>query len=89
MAHLVISDVPGMSREMVEGMTAQLAEPLKRSPGFIIHGNGPTPRGWQVVEFWNSREDSERWYEANVKPNLPPGMNPEMSHYEIENVIQP
>jgi hypothetical protein len=41
------------------------------------------------VEFWNSKEDFERWYERNVKPNLPPGINPQMSHYEIENVIQP
>ncbi|MEA2376088.1 MAG: hypothetical protein QOD53_2551, partial [Thermoleophilaceae bacterium] len=40
MAILMTADVPGMTQEMVDGMTDQLMEQQKAQPGFVIHANG-------------------------------------------------
>ena len=77
-----------INREIMQGMLSALGERLKQSPGFISHANGPRQGGgWQVVELWESKEDFERWYEASVRPNLPPGVEVEIEHYEIETLL--
>lgn len=40
MAILITPEVPGMTHEMVDGMTEQLMEQQKAQPGFILHANG-------------------------------------------------
>ena len=35
MAILMTAEVPGMTREMVDGMTGQLEEQQKAQPGFV------------------------------------------------------
>jgi hypothetical protein len=88
MAHLIISEVPGMSREMAQQWMAQLEPKLKSQRGFIFHANGPTDAGWQAIEVWESREDFDRWFNESIKPMMPPGMEDKTIHHSIEAVVQ-
>ena len=89
MAILMTAEVPGMTQEMVDGMTAQLTEQMKAQPGFVIHANGPIDGGWRVTEVWADLDNWDSWYEGTIKPNLPPGMEPRVTTSELNDVVQP
>jgi len=89
MAILMNAEVPGMTQEMVDGMTAQLMEQQKAQPGFVVHTNGPIDGGWAVTEVWEAQENWDTWYEGAVKPNLPEGIEPRIATRELYNVVQP
>jgi len=89
MAILMTPQLRGMPQEMVEGTTAQLEGEQKSQPGFVVHANGPIDGGWGVTEVWEAQENWDSWYEATIKPNLPEGMEPQITTRELHHVFQP
>lgn len=91
MAVLITDEMTWMTREMYEGMAAQLLGPLAEAPGFLAHAAGPLQAGgWQVTELWESQESHDAWFTANVAPNLPAGAAaPVTSLRDIVNVLVP
>ncbi len=89
MAILMTAEVPGMTQEMVDGMSAHLEEQRKAQSGLVIHTNGPIDGGWCVTEVWESQENWNSWYEGAIKPNLPKGMEPRITTRELHNVVRP
>jgi hypothetical protein len=83
------AEIPGMTKEMVDGMTAQLTEEMKAAPGFVVHANGPADGGWRVTEVWDAQDNWDSWYEGTIKPNLPEGIEPQITTRELNDVIQP
>jgi hypothetical protein len=54
------------------------------SPGFIAHAGGPNPGGgWRVVEMWESEAEAQKWFDDNVKPNLPPEIVPHRTYHPL------
>lgn len=89
MGVLMTARIPGATQELMDGVTAQLGDALRNSPGFVFHVNGPIEDGWQVVEVWDSRADFEEWFENNVKPAFPDGVPlPSLSFHETHAVIE-
>ena len=43
MAVLMTAQIPGGTKEMIDGMRPVL-DHITRAKGFIVHGNGPSPR---------------------------------------------
>ena len=88
MAVLMIGEVPGLTEEMYAGMMGQMQAVLRGSKGFVSHAGGPSPSGgWRVVEIWESKEDGDAFFDANVKPNLPPGVVPERTYHEVHTAF--
>ena len=84
MAVLMIGEVPNLTEEVYSGMIAQMMPLMRSSKGFISHAGGPSPAGgWRVVEAWESEADCEAWFDANVKPNLPPGVVPDRQFFPL------
>lgn len=77
------------AKELLEGMLANLAEPLRRSPGFIAVLTGPQPEGegWRVMEIWETTQDASRWFAEFVHPNLPPGIKPKRTYHELGAIV--
>jgi heme-degrading monooxygenase HmoA len=48
-----------------------LIELLKKQPGFLFHVSYEDASGFVVAEVWETREQHDAWFEANVKPNIP------------------
>jgi heme-degrading monooxygenase HmoA len=90
MAVLVRALATGGSVQEAERFKSLLHEKLKQAPGFIFHADGPVDGGWQIVDVWESREDFQRWFDTEVKPNLREGQSsaapPEIS--ELVNVVR-
>ena len=89
MAILMTAEVPGMTQEMVDGMTEQLMEEQKAQPGFVLHANGAIDGGWGVTEVWEAQENWDSWFEGTIKPNLPEGIEPRIVTRELHSVVQP
>jgi hypothetical protein len=89
MAILMTAEVPGMTQEMVDGMTDRLMEEQKTQPGFVIHANGAIDGGWGVTEVWEAQENWDSWFEGTIKSNLPEGIEPRITTRELNNVVLP
>ena len=76
MAISMTQHAPGMPGDAYDETMANVAEPLRRSPGFISHTAQITGDGVTVTEVWESREQWENWFNNSVKPHLPPGTPP-------------
>lgn len=85
---LMIGDVPNLTEEVYAGMLEQLMPLLRASKGFIAHSGGPNPAGgWRVVEMWETEEDGQRWFDENVKPNLPPDIVPDRTYHPLHSAF--
>jgi hypothetical protein len=85
---LMIGEVPNLTEETYAGMVGQLMPLMRDSKGFISHAGGPSPNGgWRVVEVWESEQDGQAWFEANVKPNLPPGVVPNRQYFTLHTAF--
>jgi hypothetical protein len=85
---LMIGEVPNLTEEIYGGMIGQMTPLMRAATGFISHAGGPSPSGgWRVVEMWESEEDGQKWFDENVKPNLPPEIVPDRRYYPLHAAI--
>jgi hypothetical protein len=85
---LMIGEVPNLTEETYAGMLEQLRPTMLAHQGFVSHAGGPGPDGgWRVVEVWESEDDGETWFNANVKPNLPPDVVPHRRYYPLHTAF--
>lgn len=87
MAVLMIGEVPGQTREGYDGMIAALGEAMKRAPGYILHTAHPTEGGWRVIEVWRSKAEATEFFATYIAPNLPPGIRPRRTFYELHGLL--
>jgi hypothetical protein len=84
---MLIAEVD-LPEEVYAGMVGPMAPGLRAAKGFICHAGGPNPAGgWRVVEIWESEEDGRNWFDNNVKPNLPPGVEPGQTYYPLHTAV--
>jgi heme-degrading monooxygenase HmoA len=89
MAVLMTAQIPGATKEMIDGMRP-LLDAIRRANGFIIHTNGPVPGGWRVTEVWETQADFEAWFDGSVKPAFPAGgPMPSITIDELNEVVTP
>src|ERR1700734_241354 len=85
---LMIAEQPNLD----EGTYALIMEPLmpllRSANGFLSHAGGPSPSGGiRIVEIWASKADSQNFLNENLKPNLPPGVVPDLTYYELHTAF--
>jgi len=44
---------------------------LRKQPGFVLHVSYEDGDGFVVAEVWETQEQHDAWFDANVKPNIP------------------
>lgn len=71
MAVMVTTEIPGATPGDEERW-ASLAERIRHHRGFVFQADGAVAGGWRVISVWESREDFQRFYDAEIRPNLPP-----------------
>jgi heme-degrading monooxygenase HmoA len=86
--------MPVLIRHRVAGMTPaqydEILPPLlakeKTQPGFVFHAAFLDDGKFTVSEIWESQEEHDRWFNENVKPNVP-GVEQEV--IKLHNVETP
>jgi heme-degrading monooxygenase HmoA len=85
---LMIGEVPNLTEEIYASMVGGMKPLMQASKGFIAHSGGPSPSGgWRVVEMWDTEEDGQAWFEANVAPNLPPDIVPDRQYFPLHSAF--
>jgi hypothetical protein len=71
---LMMVEIPGADAAFAEGMRhAGVLDELQTAQGFRGHWSGAANSGYRAIELWDSREDCQKFAEANFAPKLPPG----------------
>jgi heme-degrading monooxygenase HmoA len=60
-----------MSPEQYDESAPPLIALLKKQPGFLFHASFEDAQGFVVAEVWETQEQHDAWFDANVKPNVP------------------
>ena len=71
MAVLVRHRVAGMDASQYDEISPPLVAQLKSQPGFLFHTAFTDDGKFTVSEIWESQEQHDTWFDANVAPNLP------------------
>jgi heme-degrading monooxygenase HmoA len=91
MAILMRTEVPGAGAALAEGMRqAGVLDALRTARGFRGHWSGAASSGYRVTEMWDSREDCQAFFDSNIVPNFPPGIEPpQLEFFELNLEIKP
>jgi Antibiotic biosynthesis monooxygenase len=60
-----------MSAAQYDESAPALIEQIKKQPGFLVHVAYEDADGFVVAEVWETQEQHDIWFDANVKPNVP------------------
>jgi len=60
-----------MTLAQYDEMSPPLVEQIKKQPGFLLHVSYEDDTGFVVAEVWETQEQHDTWFDANVKPNIP------------------
>jgi hypothetical protein len=71
MAVLIRHRAAGMTPSQYDEISPPLIEKLKTAPGFMYHVAFVDKGTFTVSEIWESQEQHDRWFDENVKPNVP------------------
>jgi len=81
---LLIAEQPNLDEGTYASILEQLIPLLRSAKGFMSHAGGPSPSGGiRIIEIWESEADQQKFFSENLKPNLPPGLVPEMRYFEL------
>jgi hypothetical protein len=82
----VTTHLPSLPAAAYDAIASQQADALRAAPGFVAHAAYVSESGVTVVETWARREDWRSFFDANVRPQLSPGL-PEPTVEDVHNVI--
>ena len=81
---LTITEQPNLDQETYASILEQLMPLLRSATGFISHAGGPSPiGGMRIIEIWESEADQRKFFDENLKANLPPGLVPDLTYSEL------
>jgi hypothetical protein len=87
MAVLVRRTPVGMDMATYDQISPPLIESLQKQPGFVMHCAFAIPNGIMVNEIWESADQETKWFEATVRPNLPPDAEVKHEVVELHNLV--
>jgi heme-degrading monooxygenase HmoA len=59
-----------MTPAQYDEVSPALIEILKKQPGFVLHVSYEDASGFVVGEVWDTQEQHDTWFAANVRPNV-------------------
>jgi heme-degrading monooxygenase HmoA len=75
---------PGMPAEVYDHVNADVAQSQLGADGFVAHYGVVEDDGITVIEIWDSKAQHDAWFDATVRPQLPPN-TPEPEFWEIRS----
>ena len=92
MAIALVIEFPGVTQKQYDKIqdTLGLKGPETWPRGTILHMAGPTAKGWEVVDVWESREQFDRFVTERLAPALKEAGMPEPRRLEfpVYNIVQ-
>lgn len=89
MSILVTGEVRGQTAQGFDAMMTKLRAHLVQAPGFVFLGSHATEDGWRIMEVWESKAHSDKFFATFVAPNLPSGIRPKRTAQPLHGVVSP
>jgi heme-degrading monooxygenase HmoA len=86
MAVLIRHRVSGMTPQQYDESAPPLTEKLKTAPGFLYHVAFVDDGRFTVSEIWESQEQHDSWFSANVEGVIP---GVEQQVIEVHAIVTP
>jgi hypothetical protein len=61
----------GITPAQYDEISPRLVELVKQQPGFVLHVSFEDSQGFCVAEVWETKEQHDSFFDANVVPNVP------------------
>jgi quinol monooxygenase YgiN len=87
MAVLIRHRAAGLTLADYDRISPPLIEQVKKAPGFMLHVAFEDSQGPCVAEVWESQEQHDAFFNANVAPNVPAEIKQEV--VQIHNIAAP
>jgi len=68
-------------------LSPPLVEVIKSAPGFVLHVAFEDSQGVGGAEIWESQEQHDAYFSANVEPAVPAEIQQEVIN--LHNIVQP
>jgi hypothetical protein len=82
---LMIAEQPNLDEGTYASMLEALIPLLRSANGFMSHAGGPSSAGGiRIIEIWESELDQRKFFNEHLEPNLPPGLEPDLTYYELQ-----
>ena len=92
MAIALVIEFPGVTQKQYDKVqdTLGLKGPETWPRGTILHMAGPTAKGWEVVDVWESREQFDRFVSERLTLALKEAGMPEPrpTEFPVYNIVQ-
>jgi hypothetical protein len=81
---LMIVEQPNLDESTYASTLEPLMPLLRSANGFVSHAGGPSPAGGiRISEIWNTKADQQKFFTEHLKPQLPPGLEPDLTYFEL------
>ena len=87
MTVLIRHRAAGMTLEQYDESAPPLVALIKQQPGFILHTAFEDSQGLCVAELWETKEQHDSFFNANVVPNVPAEITQEV--IEVHSLHRP
>ena len=81
------------TQEQYEAVNAEIGVEENPPEGLVFHAAGPVEGGWNVIDFWESREHFDRFFGERVGPAIEalgdkaPPNPPSIKEFPVHNTI--
>ncbi|MGE5281638.1 MAG: hypothetical protein ACM3N0_04815 [Chloroflexota bacterium] len=82
------------TQEQYEAVNAEIGVEESPPEGLIFHSAGPAEAGWNVIDFWESREAFDRFQQERLGPAVgalgdkAPPNPPSIKEFPVQNIIK-
>ncbi|MFL5823235.1 MAG: hypothetical protein ACJ764_07315 [Solirubrobacteraceae bacterium] len=81
--------LPGVTQEQFEAMDRAVGSDAP--DGLIFHASGPVEGGWGILDFWESREQFDRFISEQVAPVMAEAgaSPPDIKEFPVHEYLKP
>jgi len=82
------------TQEQYDAVNEQMGVEENPPEGLVFHAAGPIGGGWDVIDFWESREHFDRFFEGRLGPAIQelgdraPQGEPNIKEFPVHNFIK-
>jgi hypothetical protein len=82
------------TQEQYDAVNEQMGVEENPPEGLVFHAAGPIGGGWDVIDFWESREHFDRFFEGRLGPAIQelgdraPQGEPHIKEFPVHNIIK-
>lgn len=82
------------TQEQYEAVNEEMGVGENPPEGLIFHAAGPIGDGWDVIDFWESRDHFDRFFEQRLGPTIEalgdraPQGPPKIKEFPVHNFIR-